>query len=127
MKDLRKFYINGEWVDPISSEQRDVINPATESKVAMINMGSVEDVEKAVAAANMAFPEYAQTEKAERLALLEKLLEIYNERYEEMAQAITTEMGAPISMSREAQADCGSGHLQGFIDAMRAQEERVML
>jgi aldehyde dehydrogenase (NAD+) len=127
MKDLRKFYINGEWVDPISSEQRDVINPATESKVAIITMGSVEDVEKAVAAANMAFPEYAQTEKAERLALLEKLLEIYNERYEEMAQAITTEMGAPISMSREAQADCGSGHLQGFIDAMRAQEERVML
>ncbi len=127
MKDLRKFYINGEWVDPISTREMDVINPASESKFASITLGSPEDVDRAVAAANRAFATYSQVDKPERLALLEKFLAIYNERYEEMAQAITTEMGAPISMSRDAQADSGAGHLQGFIDAAKSQEDRVML
>ena len=119
MKDLRKFYINGEWVDPQGSEEMDVINPATESAIAVITLGSAADVDRAVAAAVAAFPDYSQTPKVERLALLERLLEIYNEKFEEMAQAISTEMGAPISMAREAQADAGAGHLQAFIDALR--------
>jgi len=127
MKDLRKFYINGEWVDPLSTREMDVINPATESRIGSITLGSPEDINRAVAAAKEAFVTYSQVEKAERLALLEKFLAIYNERYEEMAQAITAEMGAPISMSRESQTDCGAGHLQGFIDAAKAQEDRVML
>ncbi len=127
MKDLRKFYIDGEWVDPVSTKEMDVINPATETKFATITLGSAEDIDRAVAAANRAFERYSQMEKAGRLALLEKFLAIYNERYEEMAQAISTEMGAPISMSRDAQAACGAGHLQGFIDAAKAQEDRVML
>jgi aldehyde dehydrogenase (NAD+) len=127
MKDLRKFYINGEWVDPISAREMEVINPATESAIAVITLGLPEDVERAVASANDAFESYSQMEKGERLALLEKFLGIYNDRYEEMAQAITTEMGAPISMSRDAQTDSGAGHLQGFIDAARTQEDRVML
>lgn len=127
MKDLRKFYINGEWVLPVSTMERDVINPATESKIATITMGSAEDVQCAVDAASTAFISYSLTGKEERLDLLRKLLEIYNERYEEMAQAITREMGAPITMSREAQADCGSGHLQGFIDALSRQDSREEL
>jgi aldehyde dehydrogenase (NAD+) len=127
MKDLRKFYINGEWVNPLSTAEMDVINPATETKIATITMGSAEDVERAVRAANAAFSSYSQTGKEERLALLKTFLGIYFERFEEMAQAITLEMGAPISLSREAQADCGSGHLQGFIDALSAQNSRVKL
>ncbi len=127
MKDLRKFYINGAWVDPKASEEMDVINPATESAIAVITLGSAADVDRAVAAAVAAFADYSQTSKAERLALLERLLEIYKERFEEMAQAISTEMGAPISMAREAQADAGAGHLQGFIDALRQQETRETL
>ncbi len=127
MKDLRKFYINGAWVDPEASEEMDVINPATESAIAVITLGSAADVDRAVAAAVAAFADYSQTSKAERLALLERLLEIYKERFEEMAQAISTEMGAPISMAREAQADAGAGHLQGFIDALRQQETRETL
>jgi len=127
MKDLRKFYINGEWVNPVSTLEMDVINPATESKIATITLGSENDVERAVDAANAAFVTYSQMTKEQRLALLEKFLGIYNDRIEEMAQAITLEMGAPISMSREAQADCGAGHLQGFIDTLKSQEDRVML
>ena len=127
MKDLRKFYINGQWVEPLSKQEMDVINPATETKIATITLGSPEDVNRAVAAASAAFADYGQTSRDQRLALLEKFLGIYNERFEEMAQAITMEMGAPISMSRDAQADCGAGHLQGFIDALVRQSEREIL
>jgi aldehyde dehydrogenase (NAD+) len=127
VKDLRKFYINGAWVDPNSTREMAVINPATETQIGTIILGSAEDVDRAVAAAKEAFSTYSQTSKAERIALLEKLLEIYNDRYEEMAQAISTEMGAPISMARDEQADVGAGHLQGFIDALRAQETRETL
>ena len=127
MKDLRKFYINGEWVEPLSTREMDVINPASEAKIATITLGSVDDVDRAVAAANEAFATYSQTSREERLALLQKFLGIYNERFEEMALAISMEMGAPISMSRDAQADCGAGHLQGFIDALAVQPEREIL
>ena len=127
MKDLRKYYINGEWVEPLANEEMDVINPATEGSIGKIVLGSAEDVGRAVAAAKTAFAAYSRTPREERLALLEKLLEIYNGRLEQMAQAITAEMGAPITMSREAQADCGAGHLRGFIDALRAQETREIL
>ena len=127
MKDLRKFYINGQWIEPLSEREMDVINPATETKIATITLGSAEDVDRAVAAAKAAFTGYGQTSRDDRLALLEKFLGIYNERFEEMAQAITMEMGAPISMSRDAQADCGAGHLQGFIDALVRQPEREIL
>jgi aldehyde dehydrogenase (NAD+) len=127
MKDLRNFYINGEWVDPLGNEEMDVINPATESAIGVITLGSAADVDRAVTAAVAAFPGYSKTTKAERLVLLERLLEIYNERFEEMAQAISIEMGAPISMAREAQADAGAGHLQAFIDALRNQETRETL
>ena len=127
MNDLRNFYINGEWVEPLSERKMDVINPATEAKIATITLGSAEDVDRAVAAAKAAFTGYGQTSRDDRLALLEKFLGIYNERFEEMAQAITMEMGAPISLSRDAQADCGAGHLQGFIDALVRQPERETL
>jgi aldehyde dehydrogenase (NAD+) len=127
MKDLRNFYINGEWVKPESTREMDVINPTTEAKFATITLGASGDVDRAVAAAKAAFTTYSRTSKEQRLVLLNRLLEIYNRRFEEMAQAITTEMGAPISMSREAQADVGTGHLQGFIDALSAQPERETL
>jgi aldehyde dehydrogenase (NAD+) len=127
MKDLRNFYIGGEWVKPVSTREMQVINPATESAIGTITLGVVEDVNRAVSAANAAFATYSQTSKEERLSLLEKLLEVYNHRYEEMTRAISMEMGAPITMSRDSQADCGAGHLQGFIDALRAQETRETL
>jgi aldehyde dehydrogenase (NAD+) len=122
MKDLRKFYINGEWVDPLATEEMALINPATERQIAVITLGSAEDVDRAVAAAKTAFASFSQTSKEERLRLLENLVGIYNERYETMAQSITAEMGAPISMSRDAQTHSGRGNLEGFIHALRAQD-----
>jgi aldehyde dehydrogenase (NAD+) len=127
MLDKRKFYINGEWVAPLVANDLEVLNPATEQPVAVISMGSAADIDRAVAAAKTAFATYSRTTTEERLALLEKLLSIYKRRYEEMAQTITLELGAPLSMSREQQADVGVGHLQGFIDALKRLHSREVL
>lgn len=119
MLDKRKFYINGEWVDPITPRDLEVINPATEKPIAVISMGTAADIDRAVAAAKTAFRSYSRTSLDERIALLEKLLEVYTRRYDEMARTITLELGAPITMSTDQQAHVGIGHLEGFIEALK--------
>ncbi|WP_377290502.1 aldehyde dehydrogenase family protein [Rhizobium sp. SG2393] len=127
MLDKRKFYIDGQWVDPLAPHDLEVINPATEEAIAVISLGTEADIERAVAAAKRAFQSYSLTSVEERLALLEKLLAIYERRYEEMARTITLELGAPATMSREQQADVGVGHLKGFIDALKNLHMREKL
>jgi aldehyde dehydrogenase (NAD+) len=122
MKDLRQFYINGQWVDPIQANDLAVENPATEQQIATISLGTAADVDAAVAAAKAAFPIYAQTSVEERIALMEKLLAIYMDRYDEMAVAISMEMGAPISFASAAQADCGRGHIKAAIESLKQYE-----
>jgi len=127
LENLQKFYINGKWVDPFSHVNMPVINPATELKIGDISMGSKADVDYAVVAAKHAFESYSQTSKSERIELLIKLKNLMNLRFEDLAQAMRMEMGAPITMSREAQADAGIGHLQGFIDALSGLEDNTIL
>ena len=127
MDNLKKFYINGEWVDSISSNTFSVINPATEAQIGAISLGGKKDVDMAVTAANNAFKIFSKSNKEERLKLLRKLRQITSERYEDLAQAISKEMGAPITMSRNAQTDAAIGHLDGFIDALEELEERLIL
>ena len=127
MSNLKKFYINGEWVTPNSKIEFPVLNPANNSQVGSIILGNHVDVDNAVAAAKEAFKTYSKTTKEHRLELLNNLLKITKKRFEELAQAITTEMGAPITMSREAQADSGVGHLEGFIEALENSKEREEL
>lgn len=123
----RTFYIGGEWVDPSTPNDLEVLNPATEMPVAVISMGSAADIDCAVAAAKKAFASYSRTSVELRLALLEKLLSIYKRRYEEMVATITMELGAPVTLAREQQADVGVGHLQGFIDALKRLKTREVL
>lgn len=127
MNNLQKFYIGGQWVAPSSDMTMPVLNPATEQQIGTVAMGDQADVDKAVAAAKAAFETFSQTSKADRLALLHRLKEVTEKRFEDLAQAMRMEMGAPITMSREAQADAAVGHLQGFIDAMDAMEDRTTL
>jgi len=127
MGNLKKFYINGDWVTPNSKIEFPVSNPANNSQVGTIILGNQADVDNAVAAAKEAFKTYSKTTKEDRLKLLNNLLKITKERFEELAQAITTEMGAPITMSREAQADAGIGHLEGFIEALKNSKDREIL
>ncbi|MGB1311669.1 MAG: aldehyde dehydrogenase family protein, partial [Leucothrix sp.] len=112
-------YINGQWTDSQGGQPFDVINPSTEAVAASITLGSEADTNAAVAAAKAAFDRWSQTSKEQRLDYLGAFLEQYQNRSDEMAQAISTEMGAPIAMSQAAQTGAGIGHLK---TAMRELE-----
>ncbi len=112
MKQFDRFYINGEWVSPIESQLKDIINPATEQAIGQVALGSKADVDRAVDAAKNAFTSWSQTTRDERLAILDRIIALYEERMEEIAQAITAEMGAPISMARDSQAPIGLTHFK---------------
>jgi aldehyde dehydrogenase (NAD+) len=103
------------------------VNPATEDQIATVALGNADDVDRAVAAAKDAFDSYSTLTKQARLELLQNLKRVTEERFEDLAQAMRMEMGAPISMARDAQADAAMGHLQGFIDALEHLEEREVL
>ncbi|MGH6939588.1 aldehyde dehydrogenase family protein [Hypericibacter sp.] len=122
MSNELKFYINGAWVSPVKPATLDVINPATEEAYTKISVGSTADVDRAVAAAKAAFPAFSQTTKAERLKLLRKILGIYNERSEDIAKAVSDEMGAPMAWAREAQVWAGRVHLESTIKALEEFE-----
>lgn len=111
MREYKQFYINGEWVEPTSPSNFDVLNPATEEVCATISLGNETDVDKAVAAAKAAFETFSQTSVEERIALLERIAEVYQSRIADMAEAIRLEMGAPISLASTAQAYAGLGHI----------------
>ena len=115
MLDKRKFYINGKWVSPSKPNDLEVINPSNEDPYAVISLGSKEDIDKAVKAAKTAFGNWKKTSKEKRLKLLEKLLEIYKKRFNEMAKAISDEMGAPMDWATEVQTGSGQAHLEDFI------------
>ncbi len=127
MKNCTQFYIDGRWVPAHSNQLLEVINPATEMSIAKISLGDQTDVEKAVAAAKRAFSSFSQTSREQRIALLERILEVYQSRYQEIADAITAEMGAPLKLAYKAQAGCGSGHLAAAIKALKTFEfeERI--
>ena len=110
MSNNEKFYINGEWVDPSGSETVDVINPATEEAIGTISLGNQSDVDAAVTAAQEAFQSFSQTSIEERMDLLNKITEIIGARSEDLATAITSEMGAPNGLAKAAQAGTGLFH-----------------
>ncbi len=127
MLEKREFYINGQWVAPARATDLDVINPSNEEPCAVISLGSSTDTDAAVAAARAAFDGWSRTPKAERLALIEKLAKIYTARSAEMGQAISLEMGAPVSMANTAQVGSGSWHIGNFIRAFKNFEFDRML
>nr|WP_309501395.1 aldehyde dehydrogenase family protein [uncultured Roseovarius sp.] len=122
MIEKRQFYIGGTWTDPAIKNDHNVINPTNEEPCAIITLGGQADTDAAVAAAKAAFPAWAATDPATRIAYVEKILEIYNRRTEDVAQAISLEMGAPIDMAREQQAGAGAYHISTFIDIAKKFE-----
>ena len=119
MIEKRQFYINGAWVNPTVSNNHAVINPSNEEPCAVISLGAQGDTDAAVAAAKAAFPAWMATPPTERIAYCEKILEAYKARAEDMAQAISLEMGAPIDMAREQQVGAGSWHISSFLKVAR--------
>ncbi|MFT6023469.1 MAG: aldehyde dehydrogenase (NAD+) [Ascidiaceihabitans sp.] len=122
MLEKRDFYINGQWVKSQGGADHHVIDPSTEEPCAVISMGTEADANAAVAAAKAAFPAWMATPVAERIGYVSKLIEIYESRADDMAAAMSTEMGAPISMSRSSQVGAGSYHLKNFINAAKGFE-----
>ncbi|MFN3277003.1 MAG: aldehyde dehydrogenase family protein [Paracoccus hibiscisoli] len=117
--DQRKFYIDGAWVAPAEARDLEVIDPSTEEAVAVISLGGQADTDAAVAAAKRAFPAWAATPPAERLAVVERILEVYERRMPDIARAISLEMGAPQDMSLADQAEAGAWHTRNFITAFK--------
>jgi aldehyde dehydrogenase (NAD+) len=122
MSNHLKFFIDGAWVEPAIPVALDVIDPSTEEAFTRIALGSKEDVDKAVAAAKAAFPVFSVWPKEERLKLLRRILAEYEKRYEDIAKAVSQEMGAPLSFARNSQAAAGKGHLIATIEAFEAYE-----
>ena len=120
MREYLKFYIDGQWVDPITPKPLDVINPANEEVCGHISIGSAADVDKAVKAARKAFASWSLTSREERIDVLQRILAEYQKRYGDVAAAITEEMGAPASLSQRAQAAIGIGHLQTAIEVLKS-------
>lgn len=120
--DRRNFYINGAWVAPASAKDADVIHPSTEEVCAVISLGGQADVDAAVAAAQAALPSWSQTAVADRIELLEELLDIYKTRADDMAEAISLEMGAPMDLAKTAQVGAGAGHIKSFIRTLKTFE-----
>ena len=122
MRDMLQFYIDGQWVDPVTPNPFDVINPATEEVCGRISLGTAADVDRAVAAAKKAFASFSQTTREERVELLEAILAEYTNRYKDVATAIMDEMGAPWSLAKGAQAGSGTQHIKAAIRALKTFE-----
>ena len=116
--DYLKFYIDGEWVDPLEPATIDVINPATEKPFTQISAGSAADVDRAVTAARRAFTTYSQTSVEQRIELLERIRVTYTKYFDDIADAIRLEMGAPVDLARGSQAKLGANHIKSAIKAL---------
>ncbi|MCH2354985.1 MAG: aldehyde dehydrogenase family protein, partial [Pseudomonadales bacterium] len=119
MSNQTKFYINGEWVEPSTTDTLDVINPATEQAIGPVAMGGLADVDRAVEAAAAAFESFSQSSKEDRVALLERIIAAYMGRMDEVATAISEEMGAPMGLAKAAQAPAGLGHFMTTLSVLK--------
>jgi aldehyde dehydrogenase (NAD+) len=121
------FYIDGEWVSPAQWKPRNSINPVTEEVIAQIGMGSRADVDRAVAAARRAFPSYSQTSVEDRIALLERIVAVFESRTEDLLRQVATEIGAPSTASRKLQIGNAVANLKGYIDVLRTYKFEVRM
>lgn len=122
MADYLQFYINGEWVDPVGKDTLEVINPANEEPIGKIAIGNQADVDKAVAAAKEAFVSFSQTSREQRVALLEKIIQVFGQHLPEIAATISAEMGAPMKLASAAQAPSGLGHFMTALAVLKSYE-----
>ncbi|MEO1241942.1 MAG: aldehyde dehydrogenase family protein [Pseudomonadota bacterium] len=119
MRDYTKFYIGGKWIEPVGRDTLDVLNPATEKVAGRITLGNADDVDAAVTAARNAFCDWSETSLDDRVAIMMKIVEGYQARMGEIAEAITEEMGAPAWLAQRAQAPAGLGHLMTAVEAIK--------
>jgi aldehyde dehydrogenase (NAD+) len=127
MVDRMKFYIDGAWVAPAKGKTLPVVNPATEEAMYEVALGGVADVDKAVSAARLAFESFSMSSREDRIALLERIVKVYQRRMKEIGAAISDEMGAPLAFAERLQAGAGLGHLTNTLEVLKTYpfEERL--
>jgi len=118
MYNYDKCYINGQWQEATNGQAFDVIKPSTEQVIGTITLANEADVNLAVKAAKDAFVSFSQTSKKQRIALLEKIIAVYKEKFSLMARHISDEMGAPMNLAKTAQAGSGLAHLEQALAAL---------
>jgi len=119
-----QFYIDGAWVDPVTPNPFDVIDPSTEDAFAQISLGSKADVDKAVAAAKRAFQTFGFSEVEERVELLQRIVATYKKRSSDLSLAVSREMGAPRQFALESQVGIGLAHLTQIVETLKSYEFR---
>src|SRR5690554_5301573 len=122
MNNFARFFIDGAWVEPVAPLSLHVINPATETVAARISMGSAADVDKAVTAARHAFPSFSRTSRADRLALLGRILQGMQNRYDDLAEAVTMEMGSPLWFAKSVQVETSMNHFREQMEVLETYE-----
>ena len=119
MTECRQFYIGGKWVEPLSGRDLPVEDPSTEEVIGTVSLGSAADVDRAVIAARQAFPSYSETSVADRVALLQRIIDVYKGRMGEMANTISKEMGAPPWLAKMAQVPAGLAHFKEVVEVLQ--------
>lgn len=109
---LERFFIDGEWIAPESSERIAVVSPSTEETICDIALGDERDVDRAVCAARKAFAGWSATSPQARVMVLDRIYTLMLERAELFAAALTTEMGAPIGYARTAHVPLATEHIR---------------
>ncbi|MBX9843494.1 MAG: aldehyde dehydrogenase family protein [Xanthobacteraceae bacterium] len=123
MDNASRFYINGRWVEPFAQNHRDIVNPATEERIGLVSLGAAVDVDRAVAAAKAAFQSYSQTSRQERVVLLRRIVSVYQTRIEDMARAVTLEMGSPHWFAKSMQTELAMRHFVNAADILEQYPE----
>ncbi len=122
MYDFRRFYIDGAWVSPADRREHLVINPATEEPSGRILLGTAEDADLAIRAARAAFDGFSETTREQRIALLQRVIGVFKRRIDDVARAISSEMGAPKRFALDSQAESGLGHLTAALEVLKTFE-----
>jgi aldehyde dehydrogenase (NAD+) len=110
MKHFGKFYIDGQWVDSVQPHMFELVDPATERAYASVSLGCAQDVDRAVVAARKAFPAFSTMSSVERIRLLERIIEVFGSREDDLMAAITQELGSPCRNRMQAQGSVGIFH-----------------
>ncbi|WP_428374289.1 aldehyde dehydrogenase family protein [Lichenicoccus sp.] len=113
-----QFYIDGAWVDPVTANSLDVIDPSTEGRFATISIGSAADIDRAVRAARTAFESFGWSDRQERLDLLHRIIDVYDRRHGDLAAAVSREMGAPLKFAHDVQVGIGRAHLKKMAEVL---------
>lgn len=127
MVNRMQFYVDGSWIDPVVVKTAPVMNPARAEELYQIALGSKADVDKAVKAAKRAFASFSQTTREQRISLLANIIEIYKDRSKEIGDAISDEIGAPLAMAEQMQANSAIGHFESTLAVLKQYsfEERI--